>query len=292
MKLTDWRPVRLRTKINLQTWLVQTQNKLQGISDFPVIETYAITSFVLSCPKEWLIAHPEQEISSPQLQTLEELLSRLISGEPLPYLVGKQSFFGLEFEVTPEVLIPRPETELLIEEAIAWLERHPQRRTMIDVGTGSGIIPITLADHFDDLTVRAVDISPSALTVAIRNIQNFNLQNRIRADTNDLLCGIHDRFDMITANLPYIPSSRLESLAVTRFEPVVALDGGQDGFAIIRRLLEQAPNNLNPGGLILLEIDDSHASIAQQEAERFFTSAKIAIINDLTQRTRLLRIQA
>ncbi len=291
MKQIDYLPARLMTKTDLHTWLHESQKKLAGVSDFPGVETYAIASFVLSQPKEWLITHPEYDLSSQLLEKLDSLIYRLQQGEPLPYLLGRQSFFGLDFEVTPGVLIPRPETELLVEEAIRWLELHPHQRHMIDVGTGSGIIPITLADHFEDLSAHAVDISSNALDIANRNIQNYNLQERIKTYPNDLLSGIPETFNLITANLPYIPHSRLSSLAVTRFEPLEALDGGPDGFKLIRRLLGQAPINIKPGGLLLLEIDDSQALMAADEATKFLPSAKITVINDLAQKPRLLRIQ-
>ena len=292
MKRTDYLPARLMKKINLRTWLYESQKKLQGASDYPVVETYAIASFVLSRPKEWLITHPYDEPPSQLLNKMDSLIDRLQAGEPLPYLLEKQSFFGLEFEVTPDVLIPRPETELLVEEALNWLHLHPHRRSMIDVGTGSGIIPITLADHFDDLIAHAVDISTNALDVANRNILKYNLQERIQTYPNDLLAGISETFDLITANLPYIPTPRLQSLAVSLFEPLKALDGGLDGFKLISLLLRQAPKNLKPGGLILLEIDDSHTLLATTESTIFFPSAKITIINDLAQKPRLLKIQA
>lgn len=292
MKPTAYRPVRLMTNTNLSTWLQASQKKLQGVSDFPVIETYAIAAFVLSQPKEWLIAHPEDEPPSQLLKEMDSLIDRLRAGEPLPYLLGKQSFFGLEFEVTPDVLIPRPETEILVEEAIHWLQLHPYRLSMIDIGTGSGIIPITLADYFTNLIAQAVDISTKALAVANRNILKYNLQERIKTFPNDLLIGISETFDMITANLPYIPTSRLQTLAVSRFEPLEALDGGVDGFSLIHSLLAQAPKNLKPGGLILLEIDDSHANLAMNEATNFLPSAKITIMNDLAQKPRILKIQA
>ena len=109
------------TKINLQQWLNESQRNLQGISEFPVIETLALAAFVLDTPKEWILTHGSLELSDPQVNLLEEKLDRLHHGEPLPYLVGHQAFYGLDFKVTPDVLIPRPETELLVEHTITWL---------------------------------------------------------------------------------------------------------------------------------------------------------------------------
>jgi release factor glutamine methyltransferase len=267
------------TKINLQLWLDESQRKLQGISDFPVIETLALAVFILDKPKEWILTHGSIELSNPQLNHLDEKLKRLNKGEPLPYLVGHQAFYGLDFKVTPDVLIPRPETELLVEEAITWLSVNSTRRRMLDVGTGSGIIPITLADHFSDLSCLAVDISSKALSVAAENIRRFNLEERISLRKNDLLESIDEKFDLITANLPYIPTERLKSLTVSRFEPGLALDGGSEGIDLILRLLKQAPANLIPCGLILLEVDSDHSNQVFHEATKFFPSAKISILS-------------
>ena len=270
MKRIDYLPAQLMTKTNLHTWLLESQNKLTGVSDFPGIETYAIASFVLSQTKEWLITHPDYSLSSELLEKMNSFNNRLQQGEPLPYLLGSQSFFGLEFEVTPDVLIPRPETELLVEEAIQWLQLHPHRRSMIDVGTGSGIIPITLADHFvRPLCARCGHFSTNALEVANRNVVKYNLQERIRTYPNDLLSGITGTFDLITANLPYIPSSRLNSCAVSRFEPLDALDGGTGWIQIDTQIIRaRRPKTSIPGGLLLLEIDDSQADIGCRRSHK------------------------
>lgn len=278
------------TKINLQQWLDGSQRNLQGTSEFPVIETLTLAAFVLDKPKEWILTHGGIKLSNLQLNHLDEKLTRLHKGEPLPYLVGHQAFYGLDFKVTPDVLIPRPETELLIEEAITWLSVNPNRRKMLDVGTGSGIIPITLADHFNDLSCRAVDISSKALSVAADNIKRYKLEERISLRKNDLLESINEKFDLITANLPYIPTNRLKSLTVSRFEPRLALDGGSEGVDLILRLLQQAPANLTPGCLILLEIDSTQSKQVVHEATKFFPSAKISILSDLAHKPRVVKI--
>ena len=279
------------TKINLQEWLKVTKKELEGTREFSSLEIYSIASNVLNHPREWIITHDDTVLSENQLEELNDKVHRLIQGEPLPYIIGRQSFFGLDFFITPDVLIPRPETELLVEEAIAWLALHPSARTMIDVGTGSGIIPITLVDQFPDLFATAIDISEKALEVAKTNIEKFHQQQNISIIQGDLITNINVKNDLITANLPYIPHDRLKSLEVSKNEPLAALDGGKDGFEIIRRLLKQLPSCLNQGGLALLEIDYSQAQLAINEATNILPSAKITVINDLANLSRLLKIQ-
>jgi release factor glutamine methyltransferase len=209
----------------------------------------------------------------------------------LPYLLGEWEFYGLTFQVSPAVLIPRPETELLVEEAIAWLRTHPGRRAAADVGTGSGAIPIAIAANVADVNFTAVDLSPEALAVARANVERHGLSERIELRQNDLLDGLSAPLDLIAANLPYIPSGRLPSLAVTKWEPYIALDGGLDGLDLIRRLFEQASRLLQPGGLLLEEIDPGLEESSPAEARRWWPAAKIRVLADLSGQPRLLRVQ-
>ncbi len=280
------------TKTDLKSWLEAARKKLVGGNENTSIELYSIASFVLAHPKEWIITHGEEALTEETSRKLDECLDRLLIGEPLPYITGKQSFYGLDFIVNKDVMIPRPETELLVEIAIEWLSLHPDQREHIDVGTGSGIIPITLVDQFPDLRSTAIDISTAALKVAESNISKFRLEQSITLLQNNLLNGLAIKADLITANLPYVPQERLPSLKVYNFEPKMALDGGEQGFEFIRKLLSQMPSQLNPGGLALLEIDFSHKELCIKVATNFFPSAKITVLNDLADLPRLLRIQA
>jgi release factor glutamine methyltransferase len=291
MKPIVYPPTLVMTKTNLQDWLNATKKNFEGVREFTSLEVYAIASLVLGHPREWLITHGDTILDNNHLDYLQNKIRRLMQGEPLPYIIGRQSFYGLDFFVTPDVLIPRPETELLVEEAINWLTSHSVSRTLIDVGTGSGIIPITLADQFPDLKATGIDISSKALDVANANIKYFNLEQNISILQNDLLNGLSLKADLITANLPYIPHERLKSLEVTKFEPSIALDGGSGGLELILRLLSQLPSSLNQGGLALLEIDISQAQVVIKEATKFIPSAKITVLNDLANLPRLLKIQ-
>lgn len=285
-------PDLMTTKTNeLQTWMNQAISSLPH-SETPFLEVQVITAFVLGQSREWVIAHPSFLLSPAQIDQLNAILERLIQGEPLAYLTGQQSFYGLDFFVSPAVLIPRPETELLVEEAIQWLETNPHRRTAIDVGTGSGIIAITLTDTFPDLQMTGVDLSEDALRIADSNAILHHLSERITWQKSDLFATIEGKFDLILANLPYIPTQTLNTLDVIKFEPRLALDGGDDGLRLISVVLEQSTTHLRTGGAIFLEIESTIGDQVLQAAKRFFPLAKIELQNDYANLPRLVRIQS
>src|SRR5512143_2162838 len=157
----------------LQQVLEATAARLSTVSESPQLDAQVLLAYVLDKPRTWVLAHPDSAPEPEAALKLEPMLRRLEQGEPLPYVLGHQEFFGLDFELTPDVLIPRPETELLVEKALAWLEAAPERRTVADVGTGSGCIAVSLATRLPDLHVLATDISMAALRVARRNAQKF-----------------------------------------------------------------------------------------------------------------------
>ena len=281
----------MMTKTKINEWLVKSVNQLSGLSEFPVLETQVVLAYVLNTTREWLITHPDAELEGIQTEKADLLLSRLRDGEPLPYITGRQAFYGLDFFVNPDVLIPRPETELLVEECIQWLEAHPSRRKVADIGTGSGVIAVCLADHFQDINIYAVDISEKALQLAGQNANLFHVDKRIRFCQSNLLENCHEQFDLIAANLPYIPTSTLKELAVARFEPLLALDGGENGLDYISKLLTQSPNRLRPGGIIILEIEANQSEDVQQLAKNSFPHAQITLLTDLANHPRILKIQ-
>lgn len=249
-----------------------------------------LLALVLEKPKEWVIAHSSEELTSQHQERLDYLLVRLANGEPLPYLTGKKAFFGMDFLVTKDVLIPRPETELLVEEAIQWLTDHPSHRIAADVGTGSGAIAVALVDAFPDLKLTAIDISPNALEIARKNCETYNHQDQITFLQNDLLEGLSQNFDLIVANLPYIPSATLRKLPELQYEPQNALDGGEDGARYISRLLQQAVDRLKSGGMILLEIEATISEIVCTLSKKYFQDAKIDILFDYASFPRIIKI--
>ncbi len=246
---------------------------------------------VLEQPRAWVLAHLDQELSGAQAALLDEMLARLAAGLPLAYLLGEVEFYGMRFMVNPEVLIPRPETELLVDEALAWLRAHPGRRWAADVGTGSGCIAAVLVARAPDLRLLAVDRSRAALETARENFIRLGLADRVLLVQSDLLSCCGAAFDLVCANLPYIPSGTLRGLAVARHEPTLALDGGADGLALIARLLRDVPRWTAPGGLLLLEIEAGQGESAPALARKHFPTAAIKVKNDLGGHPRLLKIQ-
>ncbi len=270
--------------------LQEITSRLEPVSETAGLDARTLLSHVTNKPASWVLAHPEFPLDEDSSMDLEALVARLEQGEPLPYVIGHWDFYGLDFTLTPQVLIPRPETELLIVTAIAWLRAHPEARSAADVGTGSGCIGITLAVNVPDLRVTATDISPSALEVARQNAEMHRVSSRLELVCTDLLPeGRY--FDLIAANLPYIPTTALHDLPVYRREPTVALDGGSDGMVLIRRLLQEAPERLSPGGLLLLEIEASQGLAALSFAFDVFSQARIHLHKDLAGRDRLLQVQ-
>jgi release factor glutamine methyltransferase len=292
--------------------LAKTSRRLAPLSDTPELDAQVLHAHVLGRKRSWLTAHPEMQIDPPQAEELERLLLRLEQGEPLPYVLGEWEFFSLSFMVSPAVLIPRPETELLVERAIAWLRPRAVISTrplyVLDVGTGSGCIAIALAINLPQLQLTATDLSPAALDVAHQNARRLNVLERIDFIHADLLPEIeatpriaHGQplsfvynpasCDLVVANLPYIPTTTLQTLPVFQREPSLALDGGPDGLSLIRRLLASLPLRLAPQACILLELEATTGQAALSAARQAFPQATIRLIQDLAGRDRLLEIQ-
>ena len=177
--------------------------------------TLALFSYVLKKPKTWLLAHPETHLTTQQSEQFAGLAERLEQGEPLPYLIGKQEFYGIDFKVDPSVLIPRPETELLVEEALAWLRAHPAARSGIDVGTGSGCIAIALMVNCPDLRMVATDISSPALQLASQNALAYHLEERISFVCCDLLPDGAEPLTSSARTFPIFPQPNLKKSTVS-----------------------------------------------------------------------------
>lgn len=271
--------------------LSQIRARLERQSETAALDAQVLLAYILEKPRAWVLAHPEATLSPEQAEKLAGALARLENGEPLPYILGHWEFFGLDFLVTPATLIPRPETELLVERALEWLRQHPERRLAADVGAGTGCIAVALALHAPDLHLLVCDRSLEALRVAQENIRRHKVQERALCVQADLLPALGCKIDLICANLPYIPSATLRALSVARWEPTLALDGGPDGLSLIGRLLELAPLALAPGGLALLEIEATQGTAALQLARTAFPDARVELFPDLAGRDRLISIQ-
>lgn len=273
---------------SLADLLPELYRSLESLGDTPQLDAQVLLAHVLEKPRAWVLAHPEAGLTEDQNQELEKALARLRKGEPLPYILGHWEFFGLDFIVTPAVLIPRPETELLVEQALQWLRDHPDKCRVAEAGTGSGCVAISLATRITSLQVTATDLSKEALQIALLNAERRQLAGRITFVESNLLQGVDGQFDLICANLPYIPSSLLESLEVAVYEPLLALDGGTDGLDLIRQFMQDAPRSLAPGGQILLEIDALQGEDAQRIARQAFPQTEVQVLSDLSGRERLL----
>jgi release factor glutamine methyltransferase len=272
----------------LGDYLASISEKIKPFSDTPSMDASVLLAGLLDKPRAWVIAHPEASLVSAERAVLENALKRLEAGEPLPYILGHWEFYGLEFLLNPATLIPRPETELLVEQALEWLKDHPDRRRIADVGTGSGCIAISLACHLPDLRIIATDISGLALQAALANARRHGVSGPINFIQGNLLDGVAAQFDLICANLPYIPAETLRSLPIYNREPDLALDGGADGLDLIRELLRMAPQRLAHGGRLLMEIEANQASIVCFLAGEVFAEQGVSVLKDLAGKERLL----
>jgi release factor glutamine methyltransferase len=292
--------------------LTELTRRLAPHTETAGLDARVLLSHILGKPKTWLLAHPEAQPTPHQAAALETAARRIENGEPLPYILGNWEFYGLDFYVSPDVLIPRPETELLIDVALTQAATRatpePGLR-LIDIGTGSGIIPITLATRLPDAEIHATDISPAALAIARKNAEKHEVEGRIKFYEADLfearkseidtrysilenrISNIEYRiFDLITSNPPYIPSETLRELPIYGREPTLALDGGPDGLEVIRRLLGQSKRWLAPGGTLLLEIEYRQGTQAKALARENFPDADIHLHKDLAGHDRVLAV--
>ncbi len=241
--------------------LSEASAKLQSTSHYVRHDAELLLRHVLECDRAWLLAHPEAELTQLQLGFYRELLERRTRYEPVQYILGEQEFFGLPLRVTPAVLIPRPETEHLVE---AILERMPRNRPVriADVGTGSGAIALALASKLPLAEIDALDLSREALAVAEDNAQTLGLAGQLRFLESDLLAAVqNERYDCIVSNPPYISSLEILEPQVALWEPHGALFAGPDGLDAYRALLPQAASRLVPGSFLAIEF-----GAGQQEA--------------------------
>lgn len=277
--------------MNLGTWLKEAQQRASRLSETGSLEIQALISSVLDKPRSWVLAHPEYELAITDSSRLGEMLSQLERSIPLAYIIGTSHFYGLQFYTTSDVLIPRPETEMLVEKAINWTKNHMSTGIVLDIGTGSGCIAISLAVNLTGSKCVAIDNSMTALKVAKRNANFNNVQNQCSFINSDLSSSLFGKFQLICANLPYIPTYKLEKLSVARFEPKVALDGGKDGLDLIQRLLADSVRIAARKVCLLLEIESEQGDIVRKLAQNFYPDADIKIEKDLAGLDRLLVIE-
>ena len=277
--------------------LHQLTRHLLKYSETPALDAQTLLAHIHQKNTAWVLAHPNAPLNQTQLNTFKKSVLQLQKGIPLPYVIGQWEFFGIDFIVTPDVLIPRPETEELVEKALDYLRTKPDAH-VLDMGTGSGCIPISLARSAPRISLVAVDRSDAALNIARQNAAKHKVAERFTFIESNLFSNVKafqrlnvPTFDLITANLPYIPTETLKTLDVYTREPSLALDGGLDGLDLVRRFLQDAPHFLAPNGMMLLEIDSSHGPKALETAKEFFPKATCKLLQDLSRRDRFIRIQ-
>ena len=272
-------------------------NCLASTSDTPALDASVLIAHVIKKPRTWVMAHPELTLTTEQQKQLDDALTELEKGVPFPYVLGHWEFFGLDFDITPDVLIPRPETELLVEKAIAWLQKFPTKRTIADIGTGSGAIAISIAVNIPNARILATDISSKALQVAQQNAIKHGVNGTIEFMECDLLpdqskiVSLQSSINLLCANLPYIPTQTLRNLTIYKKEPTLALDGGEDGFDLFRKLLKAAPKWMSHNSLMLLEIEATLGKQTTELARELLPNANVQLHQDLTGRDRLLEIE-
>jgi release factor glutamine methyltransferase len=250
----------------------------------PELAADLLLGFTLGWDRVRIISHPEEAIAEDLWINCNSLIQRHASGEPLHYLTGAREFYGLLFHVTPAVLIPRPETELLVEKTIELLKVHPSPARFLDIGVGSGCISIAIAREVPSATGWAVDISAPALDVAKQNACRHEVADRIHLVRGDLLDSFlpNESFDFILSNPPYVPLSECDTLPsdVRDYEPHLALFGGATGMDIYSRLIPRVPSYLAPEGYFLIELGAGQAGQIRELIEKAGMSVQM-ILNDL-----------
>lgn len=254
--------------------------------DSPALDAELLLGEVLGWTRARVLAHPEASLPLGQEAAFRRLVARRVRREPLAYMLGQRAFWGMDLKVRPGVLIPRPETELLVERALVWaLERGGRAwsGTVVDVGTGSGAVAVALARELPWARIWATDASPEALWVAQENARQQGVAHRIRFAQGDWLTPVGGPVDCIVSNPPYVPSGELDRLApeIARYEPRAALDGGPDGLAAYRRLLPQAARALSPGGALFLEVGHDQADAVSDLLCGYFPGWRVERFRDL-----------
>ncbi len=277
----------MTTKLN--AWRLKAIQTLSPFSEEAVIEVNAILKNQLKKDLTWIILNPDFLIPPDKMQGLESDLEKLKQKMPLAYVLGFQEFYGLNFIVSSDVLIPRPETELLVENAIHWGRRINQSIRLLDIGTGSGCIAISILKNLPNCFGIGIDISYQASRIAKENANKLNVSN-IEFIVSDLTMPIMGKFDLVCANLPYIPTDAVPTLTHSRHEPLIALDGGVNGKEIVYSLICQLKEKINSPGVILLEIQNDQGKDVFDYASLQFPKAHLSILEDYSSQPRLVKI--
>lgn len=267
--------------------------RLKGYCDSPSLEAGILLAHLLKKEKWYLFAHIEEEVSLDSIETFLELIQKRLEGRPIQHLTGVQEFMSLPFYVNEHVLIPRPETELLVEEVIRFIAQKPGGKVykVLDMCTGSGCIAISIAKSLSNVDVTAVDISPEALKVAKKTAENLECTERVEFVQSNLFEGLEgEMFDVIVSNPPYVETKEIQTLQkeVKDFEPVLALDGGEDGLKFYREIIKDAKKYLNPEGLLAFEIGWNQAKDIEQIVNEIGGYGKFEVLKDFAGKDRVV----
>ncbi|MHC5061494.1 MAG: peptide chain release factor N(5)-glutamine methyltransferase [Planctomycetota bacterium] len=285
----------------MQTWTIQkllnwiTGHFTDHNVDSPRLSAELLLSHVLSITRIELYTHFDKVVSQNHLDELHQLVKRCAAQEPLGYLIGRCEFYSLDIKVTPDCLIPRPETELLVERAIEFLRKRVGKQFVCDLCTGSGCITVAIAKNYQNVNVAATDISDSALSIAAENIANHNLTEQASLLCGDLFAPIiegldNTEFDLIVCNPPYVSSAEYELLDknVKDYEPKHALYAGTDGLDIYRRIAERVDEFLKPDAALILEIGYAQGGAVRELLEQTEIFAEIKIEKDIQNNDRIV----
>ncbi len=264
----------------------------------PALNAELLLAHSLNVKREGLYIHLQDPLGEKEKKALEGLIKRRVSGEPLQYILGHQEFWSVDLRVDPSVLIPRADTELLVEQALFVLSKISTERppSVLEIGTGSGAVAIALAREVATISLVATDISRKALLIASQNAQKSGISGKIQFIQGDLFGAFRlvegkEPFDLILSNPPYIVRSEIERLAreVKDFEPGLALDGGKDGFVFHRAIIFQSPGYLRRGGWLLLEVGQGQARAVSEMMESNGTFESVSRIQDLSGIERVVK---
>ncbi len=290
------RPERASTPLNIREALRRGSRLLAGAgSEEASLEAELLLAHALNTDRTHLYQRLRDELRPNAEEAFNVLLRRRLSHEPAAYILGRKEFYGLELEVTPAAIIPRPETETLVELALEFAAVRQAGRGLrvVDVGVGCGAIAVALAKHLPQAEIVATDVSPQALALARRNAERHQVAERIRFLEGDLLEPLDAPVDVIAANLPYVRTGDFEAAPpeIHQHEPRLGLDGGPDGLRIIERLLRQAPSRLKGGGALFIEIGEEQGDAARRLATEVFPQARIQVRKDLSGLDRVLVVR-
>lgn len=254
------------------------------------LESEVLLRHVLRIDRAALYLDTSRELDPPKQAEFIKLIERRLRGEPLAYIIGNREFYNLDFYVDSRVLIPRPETELMVEKAIQFSKNHSVN-TVADIGTGSGAIAVSLAVHLPGVNILATDISTSALEVARINCFKHGVEKQVTLLEGDLLESIPGPVELLITNLPYVRRTDLSSIPSAKFEPPLALDGGESGLNQIVRLCKQIRGKINTGGCVLTEIGMGQGQTVAGFLRELFPRSTIDILPDLAGIDRVVELK-